>query len=174
MQTGDAGKVIARITACWPRPPMDAAQIGIWVEHLERLDFDVAIKTCKISEQQLKRLPSFAEWREIYDEARHATPARVLGKPDCGICDDGWVEMPCDREWCPCTSPHHTVRPCPNGCVPMSRQERQARAERQDVEWSRRRRDGRYDKPVSAGVVAAQSFPVDSADRREAEDPDRF
>lgn len=162
MRTEDAGKVIARVGACWPRPPMDAAHIGVWVEHLEKRELDVALAACRMLERTEKHRPSVAEFLEAYDAARHSTPNRLLGKPDCGICEDGWVDMPCE---CGSGSPMHCVKPCPNGCVPMGGEERRARGDRADRDFAEARRQRNMDRRVDVPLTTS------SQDRREREEP---
>lgn len=171
MQTQDAGKVIARIGSCWPRPPLDPPTIAVWLEHLEKRDsLETAIAACRILERSSRRLPSLSDFLEAYDEARHATPSKLLGKPDCGICLDGFIDVPCDRRYCDCQSPNHTVRECPNGCKPMSHEERNARARRDDEIYQRVQHERRMDRRVDVPIPDLRQH-TDSAARREAEEP---
>lgn len=167
MMTQDAGKVIGRLTACFPRPPMDTAQAAIWLEHLEPKVYETAVAACKILERTAKRLPSLAEFLEAYDAARHTAGERSLPKPICAICDDGFVAVRC-RD-CNCDvqfvetrrCPHFrdTVTRCPNGCMPAAKEEREARR-MADEDRALGERDANRQRAIDARIdrVAQQTL----------------
>lgn len=186
MNGDEIGKVIARLTACFPRPPMDPPTIGVWADHLAPKVFETSVAACRILERTHKRLPALADFLEAYDEARHTAGGKVLGKPVCGICDDGFVFVRCRACDCGpafestrrCPRYRDTVAKCPNGCVPADKDEREARRmaeeDRALGERDRNRQraiDARIDRAAQQTLLRER--PVDPSEPRER-DQDRF
>lgn len=188
MNSDEISKVIARLTSGFPRPPMDAAECGVWFEHLEPKRYEPALAACRIAERTCKRRPPLADFLDLYAEAMHSTQGRAIKPPECAVCEDGWVparcEVPCDcgdrfvQDDMRCPRGYHTNRRCPQGCMPMTHEEREAkwRIDDENVNRERQRQreaelDRRIDRPGSrapeqerfAGVVDP-SEPRDRSD----------
>lgn len=181
METQEAGKVLARLTAAFPRPNMDPPTAGVWIDHLEPKVFATALLACKILERTHKRLPSIADFLEAYDEARHSTPSQALGKPECRICDDGFVNVRCADCDCDqtflargnrCPRYRDTVRPCPEGCLPPDKAEREGRRHR-DEHDSLRERDAHRQRAIDARVDRVRQQQLIRERSRDFSEPNR-
>lgn len=183
MKTEDAGKVLARITSAFPRPPMDPAQAGVWIEHLEPKVYETAQAACRIAEKSHRHRPSISEFLECYDEARHASGGKMLPRATCGACEDGWIVVRCSRcencpefpttRQCPLTSTNTVVR-CPNGCLPPSRDELNARAladEYQAVRERDRNREAAMDARIARQTTQTRLSYRDPSEPDRTEEP---
>jgi len=139
---------MVRILAVWPRPPMADSQMVVWNEHLEKMAYEPAAAAIAYLEKNSKHRPALSEFHEAY-AAQHHSPERALSRPACGLCENGRVLVRCVV--CPgncvgwerdglCPNGPQTSTKCPNGCVPMSAEERAARDRAEDEQFERERR----------------------------------
>lgn len=140
-----------RILAAWPRPPMPDSTQLIWNEHLDAMDGDRAMKAVLVLETESKHRPSLSEFHEAYKTIPGAGP-RSIEPPACGVCDNGFVEVGAN-----------TVTRCPNGCKPMTADERQMKEAREQREWEQHRR--------KVGAMTG-TRPIDFTEPGSRHDPD--
>lgn len=157
MKPEERDRILARLLAAWPRPPMPDSQLLIWNEHFDKLDAGAAMAALHKLEMESRHRPSLADFHESYALQRRGHSDRALPPPVCGVCDNGWVEVE------PGTIP--TVTRCPNGCMPMNSEQRQAHNEMVAREYDRARGRGR----ARAGVG---SRPLDFTEPGSRHDPD--
>ncbi len=60
----DSDRIIARIVAAWT--PLEQSQRAIWREHLQPLEYKIALDATKLLEQSNPRRPALAEFRAAY------------------------------------------------------------------------------------------------------------
>ncbi len=116
-------RVWLRFLAVWPTPRMSEPTELVWLEQFTPLEADRALRTVNVLTRQETHRPSIAKFVECYD-AQHGTTTQVLARPECGMCDDGWIIGSCGRPGC--AKENCGVLACPNGCKPMTHAEREA------------------------------------------------
>lgn len=156
MKPDERDRVMVRLLAAWPRPPLPDSTQLIWNEHLDELDADRALKALKALELESRHRPSLSDFHEAY-KVQPGKGGRALPPPVCGICDNGWVEVEAG------TIP--TVTRCPSGCLPMNADQRQLHNERVEREYDHARGRSR----TRAGVGAR---PLDFTEPGARHDPD--
>ena len=120
--------VMGRLLAAWPRPPLADQTLGVWHDHLGDLDYSKAFNAVKRLELSSRNRPTLSEFHAEYGPTPRTTSTT---RPACGICDNGFVTL------VEATIP--TVDRCPEGCLPMNADERQAHNDRLNREWAAHR-----------------------------------
>lgn len=145
--------VFGRLLAAWPVPRMKDDTKGVWLDHLLPMDHTTVVKALAGLERTSKHRPTLADLHEACGTQRpkRTEPSHVA--PECGVCEDGWVQTRCSV--CDCGEEFHredrcmrgpgTSARCPNGCVPKTFEEREAWLRRTEDVW-RRDRDQRAER----------------------------
>lgn len=137
MKPEERDRIMLRIQATWPRPAIGDATAVVWAEHLTRLDYETTATAVGLLERSSARQPAISELHEAYGAARAQNPARAIAPSACVVCTDGWVEVACMVPTCALEG--CTVARCPNGCMPPTRDEQEARRLAEDREWNAQR-----------------------------------
>lgn len=122
MTPDERDRFMVRLLSIWPTPTMSDATRVVWNEFLMSLAGPRSMKALDHLQKSSSRRPAQSDFWECYLAERGE--ARALAGPECFVCDDGWVSLP-----------RNTVAPCPNGCLPPTREEREERRLVIDREW---------------------------------------
>lgn len=155
MTPAERDVVMDRLMVAWPKPRMADAQTLLWLEHLTPLDPARALAAIKALETTRSSRPTFADFHTAYGPTG-SEKAHASAPPECGICDNGFVEVLAGRI--------PTVTRCPSGCMPMTGEERQAREAVEAARWADHRRRQR---------VAGGTRPIDYTEPDARRDLDR-
>lgn len=134
--------------AAWPKFADEDDSAELWLRQLRVLDADVAEFAIKRLVETLKRPPAVADFQEACRDAQHHVDERPERRP-CTLCDDGWLEEPDPLYAHQPDLKKVVLRKCPNGCLPITRVQRQAIERRETEDFMRRRQNA-----VQAGDAA--------------------
>ena len=84
MNRDEAKRLLARMTAAWPKPELTAPTAEVWIEHLASKRLDLAVECLRDLETGLQWVPSLAEFQVEYDAKVHyetVTRAEERGLP---------------------------------------------------------------------------------------------
>lgn len=151
MTPEERDKLIFRMQAAWERAIPDT-MLSLWSEKLAPLKADRANAALERMIDTSARRPAWSDFKEAYDAQRHLGGPALL-PPDCGICDDGWVDVTPEEDKRGFVG---TVMPCPNGCKPMSHDERVEHNRREDDRWRSGEKKRRADQLIGVAAAATQ------------------
>ena len=122
MTPDERDRFMARLLAIWPTPTMSDATRVVWNVFLMNLGGARSMKALDHLQRTSSRRPAQSDFYECYLAER--SDGKALAGPECFVCDEGWVSMP-----------RNSVAPCPNGCLPPTREEREQRRLEDDRAW---------------------------------------
>jgi len=155
---------------------MAESQRLVWNEHFATLGYEAASAAIAYLERNSRHRPALSDFHEAYATQRHAHGDRAVSAAQCGMCDDGWVQTRCAIcDNCEgfqadgiCPRGPGTAARCPNGCKPITPDERAARDRRHDDQFDRDRRK-RREIHLDLRTGATVRDPSEPNDRQESE-----
>jgi hypothetical protein len=82
MNAQEIDRIVFRLTAAWPRPPIPIETLAIWNEHLRPLKFEYGWNALLRLELTKSRQPSLAEFHEAYGAVRPTAEQMRAIEPD--------------------------------------------------------------------------------------------
>lgn len=149
MTPDERDRIMARLVATWPTPPMAESQAVVWNEHLDPMVFGAALRALSYLEKNSRRRPAISDFHEAYAAQPRAHGTNEVMPPVCAVCEDGFIIVRCegcncfarftDDGRCPAKSTQNLAR-CPSGCKPMTLDQRTARDRREEQQYQQARK----------------------------------
>lgn len=111
MTPDERDRVMARLLAVWPSPAMGDATRIVWNEFLVTLSGPRSLRALDMLQRTSRHRPAQSDFWECY-LAEGPDNTAALPRPECFVCEDGWVKA------------RRGLARCPNGCLPPTAEER--------------------------------------------------
>lgn len=125
MTPEERDRVMAQLLAIWPNPTMGDATRIVWNDFITSLSAQRSMNALKTLQRTSRHRPAQSDFYECY--AAEPSDSRALPRPECFVCEDGWVHVT--------GVTRSGLGRCPNGCLPPTHDELHERRMAEERQW---------------------------------------